>query len=86
MSDNQQHPLPDRTIAEMPHEFLVEKVQLLESYIASMLNMIIQHHPYLSHAANQIGREFSERDAEVECRYPRSPLIVPPSGLTIVKG
>jgi len=73
-----------RKIEEMSHEFLVESVQLLEGYMAAMLQMILQHHPYMGPAANQINGEFQAHAEALEAKYPRSELILPP-GLTIVK-
>lgn len=76
---------PQRELKDMSHEFLVESVQLLEGYVATMLQMILHHHPYMTPAANEIGERFQKMHAEVETRYPVSQILTPDAGLTIVK-
>ena len=82
MSHENQPPVR-RANKDMSHEYLVECVQLLEDYTANMLQMILNHHPYMAPTANQIGEHFQARHAEIEARYPVSPILTP--GLTIVK-
>lgn len=83
MSQNET-PKP-RSMQDMPHEYLVESVQLLERYTATMLQMILDHHPYMAPAANSIGTKFQAEYSEIEAKYPRTDIILPPAGLTIVK-
>jgi len=79
MSNNNAVPQTRRTNSEMSHEYLVECVQLLERYTATMLQMILDHHPYMGPAASTIGEAFQKEHAEIEARHPKSQLVVAPA-------
>lgn len=46
-------------------------------YVADMLQMILQFHPYLGPTANQIGENTQAAQLEVEKRYPMSKILTP---------
>ena len=70
-----------RELKDMSHEYLVECVQLLEAYTAAMLQMILDHHPYMGPAAKQVGQHFQAQHAEIEARYPVSAIVTPAHSL-----
>lgn len=71
----------NRKLEDFSHEFLVECVQLLEDYTASMFAMILQHHPYMGPAATEMAKAFSQRMEELDSRYPVSAIVVPASSI-----
>lgn len=71
-----------RAVGDYTLPFLVENVQLLEDYLASMLQMIITHHPYMGPAASAIGSSFQERSNALMAKYPVSAIVLPPASST----
>jgi hypothetical protein len=76
--------MPQRNPEDYTLPYLVENVQLLEDYLATMLQMIVTHHPYLGPAASAIGNGFQERHNALQLKYPVSAIVLPPAGLTVV--
>lgn len=74
-------PVPERPLSEYTVPYLAERVHLLEGYVATMLQMVLNHHPYLGPHAQGISDSFQKRHAEIEARYPVSRIAMPPSGI-----
>lgn len=74
-------PIPTRQLSDVTLPYLMERNQLLEGYVATMFQMLLNHHPYLGPAANEISQLFQLRHEELEARHPVSSIIMPPSGI-----
>lgn len=74
-------PVPERALADYTIPYLAERVHLLEGYVATMMQMILNHHPYLAPHAQAISDQSQTRHAAIEERYPVSRIVMPPAGI-----
>ncbi len=70
-----------RELKDVSHEYLVESMQVLEAYVADMLTMILQFHPYMGPTADELGKHAQDAQMQVEKRYPVSAIVTPITGL-----
>lgn len=68
-----------RKLSDCTHEYLVDRVLNNEHYINDLVQLLLQFHPYLGPAINEIGEQAVTRHNTIEATHPPSGLILPPS-------
>lgn len=70
-------PQPTRKLKDCTHDYLVERVHEGEQLVSDLIQVLVQFHPYLGPAINEIVTASNQRCAAMEKRHPPSGLILP---------
>lgn len=65
------------------HEFLVEKVLLLENVVREMASILVHFHPYMGAVIQELAERDQAACAKLVEMFPSSKILTP--GLSIVK-